>query len=431
MKNIPHEWTALLIIFLILMPTLSSCEIESHDTNCLVINDNKTWTSLYYIDVDTAKPIWNIIFNLDVLERDFIDEIASAENLNVLVLQDKIRGPAVLYYIDEQHNKIILEELGEVNMGDPQTLIDFINYGKENYPADRYQLCFSGHANAWYGVCPDDTSGGDILTPHELKQTFKETSEVDLLCFIGCCKMGSLEVMYELKDYCDVYIASEDDGYGPHWYGMIDDMCEFMNANPDLSTIKIGEKIVQLIDDNPNEYKNELTISAIRTDKINSFFEAFMGLCSYLYNNDETLYQNVKSARNLTKDFNLIQDSYLLDFYDFINNYQTIETNSTILQILNSIKLNLSDAIIAERHGKNQNGSHGLSIFYSTNDMISLYSNYNLDFTDESYWDELLDDNKEKTSIFTSKNVFKSLPLHINQLRLKAHGTKIDILIHL
>jgi hypothetical protein len=193
---------------------------------------------------------------------------------------------------------------------------------------------------------------------------------------------------------------------------MIDDMCEFMNTNPDLSTIQISEQIVELINDNPNEYINELTVSAIRTDKINSLFETFKGLCSYLYNNDETLYQTVKSARNLTKDFNFIQDSYLLNFYDFINNYLAIETNSTIVQILNSIKLNLSDAIIAEYHGKNQNGSQGISIFYSRNDMISTYGNYNLDFTENSYWDELLDDHKEKTKIFTSKLVFKSLPLH-------------------
>lgn len=395
MRRNLNQWVVFLIVLLILMPILSSCEIRSTDKKCSFIREQKAWTSLYYIDVDTIKPLWNIIFNLDVLEHDFISEIASAENLNILVLQDKIRGPAVLYYIDEQHNKIILEELGEVNMGDQQTLIDFIDYAKENYPSDRYQLCFSGHANAWYGVCPDDTSKGDSLTAHELKQAFLETSGLDLLCFIGCCKMGSMEVIYELKEYCDVYIASEDDGYGPHWYGMIDDVCELMDSNPDLSTTEISEQIIQLIKDNPNEYENELTISAIRTDKITGLFKAFKSLCSFLYNN-ETLYQNVKYARNLTKDFNFIQDSYLIDFYDFINNYLTIETNKTIREILNSIKLNFSDTIIAECHGSNQNGSHGMSIFYSTSDMISLYSTNNLDFTEDSYWDELLDNHKDK-----------------------------------
>ncbi|MDG6219683.1 MAG: clostripain-related cysteine peptidase [Candidatus Thermoplasmatota archaeon] len=412
MKKILSNWFVFLIFLLTLIPINSSCEMEWHDTKSTYIREQKAWTSLYYIDVDTAKPLWNIIFNLDVLEHDFIDEIASAENLNVLVLQDKIRGPAVLYYIDGQHNKIILEELGEVNMGNPQTLIDSINYTKENFPANRYQLCFSGHANAWYGVCPDDTSRGDSLNPHELKQAFMETSGIDLLCFIGCCKMGSLEVIYELKDYCDVYIASEDDGYGPHWYGMIDDMCDLINSNPDLPTVKIGEQIIKFIKNNPNEYRNELTISAIRTDKINGLFKSFNELCKYLYNND-ALYQNVKSARNITKEFTFIQDSYLIDFYDFIEKYLAIETNSTVLQILNSIKKNFSQTIIAECHGQNQNGSHGFSIFYSTNDMISLYPTYNLDFTDDSYWDELLDDHKEKfNGFFTSKNVFKSFSLH-------------------
>ena len=94
------------------------------------------------------------------------------------------------YYNKITDNKILLEALGEVNMGDPQTLIDFISYGKEHYPAERYQLCLYGHANAWYGACPDDTSGGDIMTMDEFQQALTATDAQGSLRDI-CCKRKS------------------------------------------------------------------------------------------------------------------------------------------------------------------------------------------------------------------------------------------------
>jgi len=354
--------------------------------------ETKAWTSFYYIDVDWKS------FNVDVLETKFIDKIASGENLNVLVLQDKEKDPAFLYYIDEQHNKILLEELGEVNMADPQTLTNFLTFGKEYYPSERYQLCIWSHANAWYGLCLDETSGGDIMTIDEFQQALTPTNGVDLLCFIGCCQMGSLEAVYELRNLCEVYVGSEDDGYGPHWYGMLDEMCRLLNNDTLMSTNDYGKQIVQLIGDNPNEFEQELTISAMRTERVTELVDAIEDLSIHLYENDDELYENLKSARYLTKEYEFIQDSYLLDIFDFADNYLAIETNQTIRGILSSIQTNVSETVIAECHGDMQHGSHGLSIFYSSKDLISLYIEYGLDFTRDTHWDELLDTHKEKSN---------------------------------
>jgi hypothetical protein len=397
-----------ILVFLISsFPPILSQNILENNIHSISSNKLKAWTALYYVDADTANPLWNIIANLDVLEHKLIEHIASSDNLDVLVLQDKIRDPAVLYYIDENHNEIVLEELGELNMGDSETLIDFIEYGKSNYPAERYQLCLWGHANAWYGVCPDDTNGRDPLTPDEFQTALMESGKVDLLCFMGCCQMGSLEVVYELRDHCDVYIASEDDGYGPHWYGMLDEMCELLDSNPHLSTIEYGEKIVQLIEDNPNEFESELTISAIRTDKIVGLVDEIEKLSIILYENDDILYENFKSAKNSTRDFDFIQDSVLLDIYDLVDNYLEIESNQEIIQILFNIKNNLLEAVIEEAHGIGQNGSHGLSIFYSTYDLISVYADFDLDFTVDTHWDDILDNHKEKGKYILFKDFFK------------------------
>lgn len=406
-KNVVVKGMIILAItFLLITPVqaFSSQQIQADKKQSPSSIETKAWTTLYYLDVD-SRSLMNIILNMDMLEAKFIDEIASADNLNVLVLQDRLRDPAFLYYIDEDHNKILLEEFGEVNMGDPQTLIDFISYGKEHYPAERYQLCLYGHANAWYGACPDDTSGGDIMTMDEFQQALTATDGVDLLCFIGCCQMGSLESVYELKGLCEIYVASESSGNENDWIGMLDDMCGLLNNNTNMSTVEYGEQIVQLICNNPNEFADTLTISAMRTDKIMGLVDAIEELCLHLYENDE-LYKNFKSARNLTKAYDFIQKSYLLDIYDFVDNYLEIETNQLIREVLSNIKTNLSKTVIAECHGENQNGSHGLSIFYSSKYLISLYADYGLDFTQDTHWDELLYNHKEKSKNLLVNNLF-------------------------
>lgn len=411
-KNIIKKFMSLFIItFVVIVSTQvvfsQQNQLPHHSTN--LNKEPKAWTALYYIDADTSNPWWNIFVNIDILENKFIHELASDDNLNVLVLQDRRRDPACIYYIDEHHNKIPLQELGEVNLGDPQTLSDFINYGKQQYPSERYQLCLWGHANAWYGVCPDDSSKGDALTIDEFQQALSYNNAVDLICFLGCCQMASLESVYELRDVCDVYVASEATGNGNDWYGIIDNMCRLLNNEGNLSTIEIGNRIVNLIGKNPNEFYDSLTISAIRTDKIQNLTRSIDALSIKLlgeYNESVTL---CKSSINQSKKFYFIQNSYLLDIYDFVDQYLQIENDQAIRLVLTDIAMNLSEAIIAERHGSKQNGSHGLSIFYSSKGFISTYKNYGLDFTDDTHWDEFLDEYKQKQSSLASFLLNKSL----------------------
>ena len=59
---------------------------------------------------------------------------------------------------------------GERNMGDKQTLTDFVSWSKANYPADHYALYFWGHGWSWHPgwVMEDDTSN-DTLDYDETK----------------------------------------------------------------------------------------------------------------------------------------------------------------------------------------------------------------------------------------------------------------------
>ncbi len=43
----------------------------------------------------------------------------------------------------------VVQNIGEVNMGDPQSLVDFVQWAKQNYPADHYCLVLWDHGGGW------------------------------------------------------------------------------------------------------------------------------------------------------------------------------------------------------------------------------------------------------------------------------------------
>lgn len=160
---------AKVIIGIFLLINISACSgvglnIESLYSGIVVLDSHSSqadkWTWMFYSDSD---------FVGYVPMEDFAEEACSGKNLDVIILQDFFipiwHSP--IYYIDENHNLLLQEEWGEVNMGDYRTLRDFILYCKINYPADRYFLSVYDHGAAWQGACKDRTNLNDILTMNE------------------------------------------------------------------------------------------------------------------------------------------------------------------------------------------------------------------------------------------------------------------------
>lgn len=105
-------------------------------------------------------------------------------------------------------------DLGELNMGDPATLTDFINWVKSNYPADHYALILWGEGGGWKYSTTDEFGPG---TPDEIH--IKELSDalgnaglagekLDLIAFDEGL-MAMLEVAYQINDYAELMVASE------------------------------------------------------------------------------------------------------------------------------------------------------------------------------------------------------------------------------
>ena len=95
-----------------------------------------------------------------------------------------------------------------VNIASGETIGDFLTYGVQNYPADRYIVIFFSHG------------GGSILgfgsgtTLPEMQKAFnmaktETNAEFDIIGFAACL-MGNAEWMHGLSDYGKYYVASEE-----------------------------------------------------------------------------------------------------------------------------------------------------------------------------------------------------------------------------
>ncbi len=145
----------------------------------------------------------------------------SEENINIIALFDFPyssnwpQGNAFLYEV-QRNNNSVLEDWGATNMGDGQTLDDFIDFCHTNFPANNYALLLSDHGRGYAGFCFDyhaqhpslEYALGDCLTVEELSTVIENTGWLDVL-ILDTCLGGSFEFLWQLAGKVEYVIAGE------------------------------------------------------------------------------------------------------------------------------------------------------------------------------------------------------------------------------
>jgi len=137
------------------------------------------------------------------------------------------------------------DDLGELNLGDPQVLADFVARGIRDFPADHYALILWNHGSI-AGVGSDESHGDGLTVPEVaagLRAGLAATGldRIDLIGF-DACLMGAFEVAAAVTGLADYMVASEEveplDGWDYAAFGLL-------AADPDGVTARsLGEEIV-------------------------------------------------------------------------------------------------------------------------------------------------------------------------------------------
>ena len=86
-------------------------------------------------------------------ERDLDEmrQVGSTPEVNIAVQFDRVGDglETKRYFIQREGLDERVESLGETDSGEPQLLLDFVDWATREYPAERYALIYWGHGAGW------------------------------------------------------------------------------------------------------------------------------------------------------------------------------------------------------------------------------------------------------------------------------------------
>ncbi len=153
-------------------------------------------------------------------------------------------------YLFDSEGLQFIEQIPVANMGETQTLVDFLNFAETNYPGDRTMLNFWNHGGGTVtGAAFDELFDNDSLTLDEmytaLDMVYGGEPEYYPLDIVGfdTCLMATLTTAYTFSDHANYLVASQELEPGGGWY-----YTGIMQALADNSTISPYDLSVAICD---------------------------------------------------------------------------------------------------------------------------------------------------------------------------------------
>ncbi len=350
-----------------------------------------SWTVMVYISGDNNLE--------DYVVPDIETELAptgSSANVQVIALAD--RGPGYdTSYGDWQTTKLFhvtqgmtaapenaVADWGERDMGDPQTLIDFVTWTKTNYPADHYALYFWGHGWNWHpGYVMRDDTDNDTLDMDEVKAALPSIGFIDMVGFDGC-NMASIEVQMLWHGYATAVAHSQE------WVGnegiQYDLVLAQLAANPSMTADQVAIATSQ-------SATSDKTWSVVAVDsRFDTLLTAVNDWSVALNSGLATNRRKYERAFGATRSF--WQAPMDKDLYDMAYEINRNVTDANIKARSQAVMNAVHAVVLHERHVNAYADAHGITIYHISKaaEKDSNYTYYRtLDFALQTGWDEFLD----------------------------------------
>ena len=260
-----------------------------------------------------------------------------------------------IYQLKSGGLKTLVDNAGTGAMTKPETLASFIQYCKQNFPADRNELIFWDHGGGsltGYGYDERNTSAGSMGLSG-IDQAL--TSGGVTFDFIGfdTCLMATLENALMLTKHADYMIASEETEPGVGWY-----YTNWLNAfskNTSMATLDIGKAIVDDFVSVCNQRcpGQKTTLSVVDLAELEKTApEAFKGFASGTTRlMEDGAYKQVSQARSGAREFATSSKIDQVDIVDLANKIGTDESKLLARTLLSAIKYNNTSSSMTNAYG--------------------------------------------------------------------------------
>lgn len=335
--------------------------------------------------------------------EDFLEmsSVGSNSDVNIVVQFDRTPGFDSTYdnWTDTRQGLIQAGDLpnsgwgtsiGEANMGDPNNLKNFVNWGVANYPADKYAIVVWDHGDGWRSATASrgvahDYQTGDYLENREVEAALAGVPEnMDLIGY-DACLMAMLEVAHQVKDEGSVFVGSEQLEPGDGW--PYDPILSQLKANPTWTPAQFGSAIATTYG---ASYGGSQTQSATDLSKINDLSAAMSEFASAIVSSATAGdIGKLQVHRNNSPYFHY---SNYRDLGKFLANVAGDSTISGSIRTKAQTALDAYSGAIIQNHSSPSEGGTGLSIYLQSRGE-ALNPDYNstiIDFAADTQWDEFL-----------------------------------------
>lgn len=361
------------------------------------------WNFLVFMNGDNDLETY-VTHDLNELEAGL-----GTEDIHVIVQADRAEGyetddgnwtGARRYVIapDDDWDVVVsdvVEDMGEVDMADPDTLSDFMMWAAERYPAERVILALWNHGSGWYlteggdpppGVAWDDSSGDELsIAEGELNAGLdayvSAHGPIDVVAF-DACNMAAFEVGHSLREHGEVLVASEHTvgGEGLQYNMTI----AALSADPDMSAAEIGDLMAY----DAVESGGEATFSAVDLLAMDALAVEVDAVAAAALEDPEVL-EALLLARAHSRGAESSWKNSYLDLVDLTANLVASE-HAGLVSAGEGLAGAADGAVIAAYGGGPYDWTGGLTLYFDTWD-LDIYSDDRATWAVATRWDELLE----------------------------------------
>ena len=421
-------------------------------------SDGDTWLVMLYQNADDQALERDILIDFNEAEM-----IGSTDQVIIVSQLDRYKGGysgdgdwhttrRYLVTYDNDLNRIgsdLIADIGEANMGDAATLVDFVTWASRTYPADKHILIMSDHGMGWPGGWSDpapaqrDRSSNapltsalkdDILYLNEIEDALKQIqakTSIDKFEIIGmdACLMSQMEVYSALAPYTKYAVASEETEPGVGW--AYSAFLSLLVYDPAISTADLAANIVdsyitqdervqndqaraEFLAQNSsgggwfvnrmsaaqlaNQLEQNITLTAVNLENFQGLLESLNEFAYQLQRLDQRV---VAQSRTYTQSYTSIFGSNVpasfIDLGHFVQLIYKNSNDSNVRTAARNVIDELNRVIVAEKHGPAKPGSTGIAIYFPNSQLYSTpttgmasYTTIADSFSRYSLWDDFL-----------------------------------------
>ncbi len=333
--------------------------------------EDDTWTVLIYLcgsDLESdngaaTADLSEMVAGAGSEQVSFIVETGGAKKW-----QGDVKSNKMQRFLIQDGSIMEVGKTKQANMGEPDTLVDFISWGVENYPADHLALILWDHGGGSIsGVCFDERSDFDSLTLPELSEALASANDKlwQKFDFVGfdACLMSTLETANALASYSDYMIASEETEPASGWE--YSSFMEYLAQNPSADGGQIGRALCEsYLDSLDRSDTSNATLSVVDLSQIDNLLQSFYHFSQEMYAAGVDQGTLAAMSRSIRSAENYGGNNWLEGYTNMVDLAGIVDACAEVTPSAEEVKSALKAAVPYQVLGRRHAESCGISTYY-------------------------------------------------------------------